>query len=233
MGNFTDEGLAIATDSLGNAYITGRTNSSTFPTTVGALLCTADHRRPGRRRVSRQARPARLNPPLLHVFRRHQRLQPRPWHRRGLIGSRLPYRRDRGARLPTAGAFQAIHSGGSLDVFVTKIDPDTSKRATSPLLYSTFLGGSKVETGFGVAVDGSGNAYVTGNTTSTNFPTSAGAFQTVLRSPSGNAFVTKSDPAQTDAASLVYHGTTDALPASMTLISAIPSQGTCTGTSGD
>ena len=39
------------------------------------------------------------------------------------------------------------------------------------LSYSTFLGGNGFETGYSIAVDGAGNAYVTGFTTSTNFPT--------------------------------------------------------------
>jgi hypothetical protein len=58
------------------------------------------------------------------------------------------------------------------DVFVTKLDP-----TGSTLLYSTYLGGSGADVGTGIAVDGSGNAYVTGYTDSTDFPTSSGAYQ--------------------------------------------------------
>src|SRR6185295_7173888 len=43
--------------------------------------------------------------------------------------------------------------------------------------YSTYLGGSDDDVGAGIAVDSAGNAYVTGATTSSNFPTSSGAFQ--------------------------------------------------------
>ena len=48
----------------------------------------------------------------------------------------------------------------------------------SGLVYSTYLGGSDSDFGCGIAVDGAGSAYVTGYTASTNFPTTAGAFQT-------------------------------------------------------
>jgi hypothetical protein len=46
------------------------------------------------------------------------------------------------------------------------------------LSYSTFLGGGNTDQGFGIAVDASGDAYVTGLTYSTDFPTTPGAFQT-------------------------------------------------------
>jgi len=56
---------------------------------------------------------------------------------------------------------------------VTKFNPEGSA-----LVYSSFLGGSRDDGGTGVAVDASGNAYVTGFTGSANFPTTAGAFDT-------------------------------------------------------
>ena len=59
------------------------------------------------------------------------------------------------------------------------------------LSYSTYLGGNNDDYGYGIAVDGSGNAYVTGITNSTNFPTTTGAFQTSLGGGNCNAFVTK------------------------------------------
>ncbi len=57
-------------------------------------------------------------------------------------------------------------NAGSPDAFVAKLNP-----TGSGLIYSTYLGGSGTDLGFGIAVDGSGAAYVTGSTTSTNFPT--------------------------------------------------------------
>jgi Beta-propeller repeat len=70
----------------------------------------------------------------------------------------------------TPGAFKTTFGGG--DAFVTKLNANGTA-----LVYSTLLGGSGFETGFAIAVDGSGNAYVTGNTGSKDFPTTPGAFQ--------------------------------------------------------
>jgi hypothetical protein len=68
---------------------------------------------------------------------------------------------------PTLNQFQADQ--GSYDAFVTKLD--TTKSGSSCLLYSTYLGGSDFDMGHGIAVDSNGNAYVTGETNSTDFPT--------------------------------------------------------------
>jgi hypothetical protein len=63
----------------------------------------------------------------------------------------------------------------------------------SALAYSTYLGGSSQEVGFGIAVDVAGNAYVTGRTDSSDFPTTAGAFDTTFNGDT-DAFVTKLSP---------------------------------------
>ena len=70
---------------------------------------------------------------------------------------------------PLQGTFK-----GTQDAFVTEINA-----AGSALVYSTYLGGSTTQTGTGIAVDSSGNAYVTGETNSSDFPTS-GATQTTI-----------------------------------------------------
>jgi hypothetical protein len=77
-----------------------------------------------------------------------------------------------GSGFPTTlGSFQTVFSG-AVDAFVSKLNT-----AGSALVYSTYLGGSGNDNGYGVAVDGVGNAYVTGSTDSSGFPTTADAIQ--------------------------------------------------------
>ncbi|MCA1618682.1 MAG: SBBP repeat-containing protein [Acidobacteria bacterium] len=85
---------------------------------------------------------------------------------------------------PTLNPIQAAKGGGSTDAFLTKFNA-----AGSALVYSTYLGGGNNDTGFGVAADSSGNAYVVGETESTNFPT-ANAIQ-AANGGGRDAFVAK------------------------------------------
>ena len=84
----------------------------------------------------------------------------------------------------TSGAAQTTFAG-LVDAFVTKLDATGSAR-----LYSTYLGGSSLDTGRFIAVDSAGNAYVTGYTHSTDYPTTSGAVQTTFAGVV-DAFVTK------------------------------------------
>jgi hypothetical protein len=98
---------------------------------------------------------------------------------------------------PTQDAFQPTFGSGG-DAFITKFSP-----SGSTLIYSTFLGGSDGASGAGIAVDASGAVYVTGETSSTDFPT-LNPIQAALGGPEGstiNAFVTKFAPS---GAALVY-----------------------------
>ena len=87
----------------------------------------------------------------------------------------------------TSGAFDETHNGGDRDVFVTILSSDGST-----LEYSTFLGGSDYEDGYSVALDNSGNLYVTGQTRggTTPFPTTSGAFDESFNGGT-DAFVVK------------------------------------------
>ena len=88
----------------------------------------------------------------------------------------------------TAGAYRQTSLGGPYDVFVTKFNA-----AGTALLYSTYIGGTLGDEGYGISVSPDGNAYVTGYTNSPDFPTTAGAFRTTFGGgpyQSGDAFVT-------------------------------------------
>jgi len=83
----------------------------------------------------------------------------------------------------TSGAFDET-SNGLRDVFVVKIN-----EMGSTLEYSTIVGGSSDDRGYDIAVDDSGNAYVTGYIRSTDFPTTSGAFDTTYNGGWVDAFV--------------------------------------------
>ncbi len=88
----------------------------------------------------------------------------------------------------TTGAYKTAYQGGSRDAFVAKLDPTGSR-----LLWATFLGGSGQDIAYAIAVSAQNEVYVTGTTTSPNFPTSPNAYQTTLAASGGNSFVTKLD----------------------------------------
>jgi photosystem II stability/assembly factor-like uncharacterized protein len=76
------------------------------------------------------------------------------------------------ASFPIANAIQSFNGGAAGDAFVTKVNS-----AGSALIYSTFLGGSDVDGGRGIAVDATGNAYVAGFTSSSDFPLTPGSLK--------------------------------------------------------
>ena len=90
----------------------------------------------------------------------------------------------------TPGAFDRTHKGSD-DTVVSKLNA-----AGRGLLYSTYLGGSGVDHGLGIAVDGSGAAYVSGDTTdsATDYPTTPGAFDRTHNGGVTDAVVTKLAP---------------------------------------
>jgi len=93
----------------------------------------------------------------------------------------------------TVGAYQTTYAGGSHDVFIAKLRP--GGQGAADLLYSTYLGGGSDDIGWRIAVDASGAAYVTGETSSAGlgFPTTPGAFQTTSLD-SRDGFLVKLDP---------------------------------------
>jgi len=181
-GSGVDQGNSIAVDSTGNAYVTGGTTSTDFPTLSPVQPANAG---------STDVFVAKLNPTgsaLLYstylggsAFDRGNGI--------AVDGSGSPYvtGETNSIDFPTSNPVQPA-SGGLADAFVAKLNP-----TGSALVYSTYLGGTDDDVGFGIAVDGSRNAYITGWTRSTNFPT-----VNPLQSSEGgeeDAFIAKLNPA--------------------------------------
>jgi hypothetical protein len=97
----------------------------------------------------------------------------------------------------TPGAFQLSNKGG-VDSFVSVINPTGAS-----LAYSTLLGGAGNDEGYKIAVN-RGKAYLTGTTSSVDFPVTSGSFQTTFGGGNSDAFVAKIDPSKSGTASLVY-----------------------------
>jgi hypothetical protein len=180
-GSDYDGGSGIAADVSGNAYVTGSTSSIDFPTTPGAFQTAFSGYEDAFVTKLNAAGSALLYSTYLG--------------RSGGWGSAIAVDASGNAYVTgeaendfptTPGAFQAT-SGGCDDAFVSKLNASGSS-----LLYSTYLGGSSCDYGYGIAVDASGNVYVTGDTMSSDFPTTPGAFQTAPLGQFGyKAFVTK------------------------------------------
>lgn len=182
----------IAVDGAGNAYITGSTASSSFPTTPGAFQ-TAYAGGDDDAFVAKlnAAGSARVYSTYLGGTGRDQA--------GGIaidaFGNAYVAGGTNSPDFPTINAAQAKYAGAQ-DGFVSKLSP-----SGSALVYSTYLGGSGYDAASAIAVDTSGSAYVTGTTGSTDFPTTADAFQTIFRGTDpnygsgGDAFVTQLAPA--------------------------------------
>jgi hypothetical protein len=198
-GSIRDCGNGIAVDAAGNAYVSGWTLSTNFPTrnafqpAIGGVT---------------NAFVAKLGPGgsnlIYSTFLGGTGGYLNDWANAIAIdtaGCAYVTGSTTSTNFPIRNAFQAMLGCAAGNAFVTKVGPDGSN-----LIYSTFLGGTGSKGGTvgdnanGIAVDAAGNAYVTGYTSSTNFPT-RNAFQTAIHSPSGNGFVTKLAP---DGSNLVY-----------------------------
>lgn len=186
-GDFGEVGADIEVDNSGNIYVSGSTTSSNFPTTAGVFQTTAGG--------NNDAFVTKLNPTgTTFIYSTY------------LGGNALDVSYtmaldDTGnifiagwasPNFPTtSGAFQTTtDSQGS--GFITKLNP-----SGTALIYSTFLGGdipsfvNSFDQVIGIAIDSGGNAYVTGYTSSSNFPTTPGAFQQTYGGGSEDSFVSK------------------------------------------
>ena len=195
-GSNGDTGSGIAVDAAGAAYITGYTSSADFPTTGGAYQRTSS--------FGQHAFVTKLSPDgatlAYSTYLGGSNGDTGSGIAVDAAGAAYVTGRTVSADFPTtAGAYQTTLNGNS-DAFVTKLSP-----GGATLAYSTYLGGSYNEDGAGIAVDAAGAAYITGNTTSTDFPTTAGAYQTTLNGEA-DAFVTKLSPGGTALAYSTYLG---------------------------
>src|SRR5579871_4992061 len=196
-GTRLNEGASIAVDASGNAYVAGTTLSSNFPTTSGAAQATYAG-------GPRDVYVAKLNPSgtaLLYSTFRGGR-DDEETHGIAFDDSGDAYITGvtYSTNVPTtSGAVQTTLAGSS-NAFVAKLNA-----SGTALLYSTYLGGSSDDQALGIAVDASGNVYIAGDATSTNFPTTPGAVQTASGGSLGgryeDAFVAKLNPSGT---SLLY-----------------------------
>lgn len=193
-GSGYDQVRAVAADSAGNVYVTGVTKSRDFPVTAGAF---------DRRIDGQDVFVTKLNATgTALVYSTFLGGGFQDWGQGIAVdssGNAYVTGFTEARNFPvTSGAFQSAKAGKSYtDAFITKLNDKGSA-----LLYSSYLGGTNFEYGFGIALDSGGNAYVTGQTRSTNFPTTS-AFQTALKG-SADAFVAKINPSQAGSASLVY-----------------------------
>ena len=176
----------IAIDSVGNAYVVGETTSSDFPITPGAFQPAAASGDTGFVAKLNASGSALIYSTYLGGSGRDQATGV------AIDGSGNAYVAGdtSSTNFPTtSGAFQPTYPGGPGDVFVSKLNA-----TGTALVYSTYLGASSccgTATIHGIAVDSAGSAYVTGGTTSTSFPTTPSAFQTVFAGGTSDAFVAK------------------------------------------
>jgi hypothetical protein len=173
----TDGGIAV--DSAGNAYVTSTSTATDFPATSGAFQTTSG--------LSPSKKTAN-NPPS-DVFVTKLNSTGTALVYSTFLGGGKGTSRSGGAAItvdasgdahvtgwtnstafPTKNPLQAANAGG-YDAFVTVLNP-----SGSGLLFSTYFGGAGDDYGYGIALDSAGNAYVAGQTSSTNFPTTAGAY---------------------------------------------------------
>jgi hypothetical protein len=182
-GNGEDVLVGIALDSAGNVYSSGYTSSTNFPVTPGAFQTTFGG--------YYDAVVIKLNPsgsaPVYATYLGGDAFDGGAGIAVDSVGNAYVTGSTSSSNFPTVNAIQPTLGGGS-DAFVTKVNP-----LGSGLVYSTYLGGSSDDQGGGIALDSLPipNAYVTGRTLSTNFPTTSGAFQTSYGGGASDAFVTK------------------------------------------
>ncbi|MEO6171632.1 MAG: SBBP repeat-containing protein, partial [Arenimonas sp.] len=196
-GNSHDYGYGIAVNAAGEAYVVGTTQSTDFPTAAARQVANGGG-------GDRDAFVSKLNASgSAFVFSTYHggafsdygyaiALDP--------AGNAYITGETDSTNFPLASAKQAV-KGTFFDAFISKISANGNT-----LTYSTYLGGNDYDRGFGIAVDKTGAAYVTGETGSLNFPIFNAYQATKGLSTTTDAFITKYVPAGTAFAYSTYLG---------------------------
>lgn len=172
-GSGWDGAYSVRTDTMGRAYVTGFTHSADFPVTPSAFDTSFNG--------SYDGFVVSLNPTGSQLI--YATFLGGSGEDRGYAitvdeaGNAYVTGTTESSDFPaTPGAFDVSYDPGAFgqqDAFVAKLNADGDR-----LAYATFLGGSKYDSGMGITVDGTGSAYVAGSTSSGDFPTTPGAFDT-------------------------------------------------------
>ena len=200
-GSGSDTGYGIARDSAGNVYITGYTVDSTtdYPITTGAYDTTQN----GNKDVFVSKFNSALTSLSASTFIGGGN-NDEGWAITLDSSGNVyitGYTNDATTDYPiTAGAYDTTHNGLD-DVFVSKFNS-----ALTSLFNSTFIGGSGNDYGEGITLDSSGNVYITGQTASSGYPTTTGAYDTTSNGGASDVFVSKFNSALTSLFNSTYIG---------------------------
>lgn len=183
-GSGDEEGVSVAIDGAGNAYISGRTTSADFPT-ANAIQSTYGG-------GDSDAFVSKIAPDGASlVYSTYlggsdtENLAKRCGIAVDSAGNAYVAGDTRSGDFPVNNALRSSKTGSasSLDAYASKIDP-----TGAAFVYSTYLGGGEDDSGLGVATDSAGNAYVTGRTRSASF---TGSSSTRALAGTTDAFVAK------------------------------------------
>ena len=174
-GTGSDFGYGIAVDSSDRPYVTGVSDSADFPVTAGAFQ-TTNHGNPD----GFVTKLWKTGGGLIYSTYLGGSSTDIPYSIAvDSAGEAYVAGVTSSTNFPVKNAIQATYGGGNGDGFVTKLSSTGGS-----LVYSTFFGGSGNDSAACIRLDAAGAAYVGGFTNSTNFPTTAGAYQRTLKGSS-------------------------------------------------
>jgi Beta-propeller repeat len=211
-GTVAELGDGVAVDSNQNAYVTGFTTSSDFPTTANGYIQAPFAGAANAVVFVSEINTATTGTPSLvysgYIAGSNAKQNLGDFGFGIALGpnnvSYVDGSTDSADFPNTAGALQSSLTSTFGTAFVAVIN--TAASGANSLEYSTFFGGTTAETATGIAADSTGNAYVSGVTQSTDLPFTPGALQTTLMNPNGEGFVLKlnPNPAGTASANKIY-----------------------------